>query len=143
MNIEYTAYQILLTLRGEFGEIDKIYLNNFKYSLENSLEEAARPQDKEFLMMQATTSGRNLFKLIGRVNSSGLELMEWCEDAQNFDGMCSSKKDIAEAKQGDYIRRTYSLKELPDVIDNALRWHNSVKADNPFRGTNLHILAVD
>lgn len=145
MNIEYTAFQILRMLQDNTLEDKKareMAIRQLEYSMEHAKNSCN--QTKDLLMEFATNSKRTKFKLIGRVNTSGLELMEWCNDRQNFDGMCSSIEDIKLAKNGDYIKRTYSLEELPEAIDNALRWYNSVKKKhNSFNSTMLHILAVD
>ena len=146
MNIEHSAFQALLILKDYEKFSDEEARKIAIRYLENSLEhcENSANQTKDLLLEFATESKRTKFKLIGRVNTSGLELMEWCNDRQNFDGMCSSIEAIKQAKNGDYIKRTYSLEELPQVIDNALRWYNSVKKNHhKFNSTMLHILAVD
>ena len=146
MNIEHSAFQVLLFLKDFDKFDDKEARKIATRYLEDSLEycKNSANQTKDLLLDFATESKRTKFKLIGRVNTSGLELMEWCDDRQNFDGMCSSIEDIKQVKNGDYIKRTYSLEELPQVIENALRWHNSVKKNNhKFNSTMLHILAVD
>jgi hypothetical protein len=146
MNIEHSAFQALLFLKDFDKFDDKEARKIATRYLEDSLEYCKNSgnQTKDLLLEFATKSKRTKFKLIGRVNTSGLELMEWCDDIQNFDGMCSSIEDIKQAKNGDYIKRTYSLEELPQVIENALRWYNSVKKNHhKFNSTMLHILAVD
>ncbi len=145
MNIEYTAFQVLRFLQDNSMDDKRARERAISY-LEDSLEFCKNNcnQTKDLLMEFATESKRTKFKLIGRVNTSGLELMEWCNDRHNFDGMCSSIEAIKSAKNGDYIKRTYSLEELPDAIDNALSWYNSVKKNHhSFNSTMLHILAVD
>jgi hypothetical protein len=145
MNIEYTAYQALMRLKD--NSIDdkrarQMAINQLEYSLEHA--KLCANQTKDLLLKFATESKRKKFKLIGRVNTSGIELMEWCDDAYNFDGMCSSHHDIKQAKNGEYVKRTYTLEELPTVIDNALSWYNSVKKNHhTFNATMLHILAID
>ena len=146
MNIEHSAFQVLLFLKDFDKFDDKEARKIATRYLEDSLEycKNSANQTKDLLLDFATESKRTKFKLIGRVNTSGLELMEWCDDRQNFDGMCSSIEDIKQVKNGNYIKRTYSLEELPQVIENALRWHNSVKKNNhKFNSTMLHILAID
>lgn len=145
MNIDYTAFQILRMLQDntlEDKRAREMAISQLEYSMEHAKNSCN--QTKDLLMEFATDSKRTKFKLIGRVNTSGLELMEWCNDRQNFDGMCSSIEDIKSAKNGEYVKRTYSLEELPEAIDNALRWYNSVKKNHhSFNSTMLHILAVD
>jgi hypothetical protein len=145
MNIEHSAFQILSYLkddRFDDKEVRKIATRYLEDSLQHSKNSAN--QTKELLLDFAKESKRKKFKLIGRVNTSGLELMEWCNDAYNFDGMCSSHHNIKQAKDGEYIKRTYTLEELPSVIDNALSWYNSVKKNHhTFNSTMLHILAID
>ena len=146
MDIEYAAFQALIALRNydvtDADESRNIALRYLESSLKYCNESAT--QTKDMLLDFARDSGMTKFKLIGRVNTSGMELMEWCDDAYNFDWMCSSVDDLKRCKNGDYIRRTYSLCELPDVIDNALLWYNSNKRNNHyFNSTMLHILAVD
>lgn len=146
MNIEHSAFQVLLFLKDFDKFDDKEARKIATRYLEDSLEycKNSANQTTDLLLNFATESKRTKFKLIGRVNTSGLELMEWCDDIQNFDGMCSSIEDIKQVKNGNYIKRTYSLEELPQVIENALRWHNSVKKNNhKFNSTMLHILAID
>lgn len=141
MGIHNSAFQILRMIQDGKLEDDRL-LRYIKTTLEYDLENAARPQGKDLMLRWATESGRSEFKLIGKVNDGGLSLMEWCDDAQNFDGMCSSIESLTSHKDGEYLRRTYSLEELPEVIDNALSWFNSVKSRSPFRDDQLHILAV-
>lgn len=144
MDIHNYGFQALLLLRDTDLDDKQARERALRY-LEDSLKHSQNAkQTKDWLLKVATESGRTKFKLIGRVNTSGLELMEWCDDAWNFDGMCSKAEDIRMCKDGDYIKRTYSLEELPEVIDNALSWHNSVRSEHHvFNTTNLHILAVD
>lgn len=145
MNIEYTAFQVLRMLQDNTDgnkRTREMAIRQLEYSMEHAKNSCN--QTKDLLMEFAIDSKRTKFKLIGRVNTSGLELMEWCDEAYNFDGMCSSIEGIKEAKSGRYIKRTYSLEELPDAIDNALNWYNSVKKNHhSFNSTMLHILAVD
>lgn len=142
MNIEHAAYQALLALQ----DVKTIEDKNIRYALsqlEYSLEycNQSKNQTKELLLEFANSSSFNKFKLIGRVNTSGTELMEWCEDAYNFSNMCSNLNDLKTYKDGEYIRRTYTLEELPDVIDNALSWYNRNK--HYFNSTPLHILGIE
>lgn len=144
MNIDNAAFRAMRVLQDD--NLDDKRAREMALNYLDSAHEYSRVQlqDNTLLMEFAKTSGRSKFKLIGRVNTSGLELMEWCDDAQNFDGMCSSFNDIKSAKDGVYVKRTYSLEELPSAIDNALNWYNSVKRDHhSFNNTMLHILAVD
>lgn len=146
MNIDHSAFQALLILkdkeRFDDEEARKIAIRYIEDSLEYCKNSAN--QKKDWLLEMATESKRTKFKLIARVNTGGLELMEWCDDIYNFDGMCSSIEAIKSAKSGRYMKRTYSLEELPDVIDNALSWYNSAKKNHhSFNSTMLHILAVD
>jgi hypothetical protein len=145
MNIENSAFQALRMLQDnslDDKRAREMAIRNLEYSLEYCKNSCN--QTKDLLMEFATESKRTKFKLIGRVNTSGLELMEWCNDIYNFDGMCSSIEGIKSAKNGRYVKRTYSLEELPDAIDNALSWYNSVKKNqHTFNSTMLHILAVD
>ena len=143
MSISNSAFQILLMLRENYFKDDG--KRGFEYiltTLERLLEDGKRPQTKDWLLEQAIESGRTEFKLIGKVNDGGLALMEWCDDAWNFNGMCSSIQSLTEHKDGIYLKSTYTLEELPKVIDNALEWFNSRKADMPFSNDKLHILAV-
>lgn len=113
MNIDYTAFQILRMLQDntlEDKRAREMAISQLEYSMEHAKNSCN--QTKDLLMEFATDSKRTKFKLIGRVNTSGLELMEWCNDRQNFDGMCSSIEDIKSAKNGEYVKRTYSLEEL-------------------------------
>lgn len=146
MNIDNSAFQALLVLRDkerfDDEEARKIAIRYIEDSLEYCKNSAN--QKKDWLLEMATESKRTKFKLIARVNTGGLELMEWCDDIYNFDSMCSSIEAIKSTKDGRYVKRTYSLEELPDVIDNALSWYNSVKKNHHnFNSTMLHILAVD
>lgn len=143
MSLSNSAFQIMRMLQENYfkddGERGFTYI---KTTLERLLEEGKRPQSKDWLLEQAIKSGRSEFKLIGKVNDGGLSLMEWCEDAQNFNGMCSDIESLTTYKDGDYLRNSYSLEELPDVIDNALEWFNSRKEDIPFSNDLLHIMAI-
>lgn len=97
---------------------------------------------KSLLMEQAINSGGTEFALIGRVNTSGLELMVWCDDAQNFDCMCPTK-GFEDIKDGEYIKRTYTLEELPNAIDNAEKWDFHNRENNHFYNTTtLHIIKI-
>jgi len=68
--------------------------------------------------------------------------MEWCDEAFNFDGMCSDIEIIKTHKDGEYMKRTYTIDELPEVIDRALSWFNSMRAREDFWDEYLHILAI-
>lgn len=144
MNIDHSAFQALQILKNDRFTDDEARKRAIMY-LEDSMEHCQKGnQTKDWLLEQAKDSKRTKFRLIARVNTSGLELMEWCDDIYNFDGMCSSIEAIKSAKDGRYMRRTYSLEELPDVIDNALSWYNHVKqTHHSFNSTALHIIAVD
>jgi hypothetical protein len=70
--------------------------------------------------------------------------MEWCDDAYNFNFMCSSIENLETYKDGEYLKSIYTIEELPKVIDRALEWYNSVKTNHhKFNSTSLHILAVE
>ena len=143
MNIETQARYLLNRLENPLFD-DKQCREMAINMLQDVIKNAKRScnQTKDFMLQMAKESGYTEFRLIGRVNDTGLELMEWCEDAYNFGGMCPNKNDNKTYKDGNYHKRTYTLKELPEVIDNALEWHNSVKKQNKFRHTNLHIQAI-
>jgi hypothetical protein len=144
MDINHSAFQALRKLQDnslDDKRAREMAMRDLEYCLEYCKN---RNQTKDWLLEMATESKRTKFKLIARVNTSGLELMEWCDDIQNFDGMCSSIENIKMCKDGRYMKRTYTLEELPDVIDNALSWYNHVKQHHhAFNSTMLHILAVD
>lgn len=144
MDINTSTYQALLQLRNNDISDERARRMSLIY-LEQCLEySVSQHQTKEFLMKTAKESGRKKFKLIARVNTSGIELMEWCDEANNFDFMCSSFKNINSTKDGAYKKRTYTLLELEVIIDNALYWYNGVKKTiHVFNTTELHILAVD
>lgn len=138
-SLKYVAFQIYLRAKDvSNSELGKYIITSFDYLNKDT----KRPQTKDFLFDQAITSGRTQFKLIGKVNDGGLQLMEWCDEACNFDGMCSDIETIKTHKNGKYMKRTYSLEELPDVIDNALEWYNSQKSGKNFWDEDLHILAI-
>ena len=143
MSISNSAFQIMRMLQeNRFkGDCERGF-EYIKTTLETLLEDCKQPQDKDWLLEQAIESGRSEFKLIGRVNDGGLSLMEWCDDAWNFNGMCCSIESLKQYKDSEYLRSTYTLEELPEVIDNALSWFNSRKEDIPFSNDLLHILAV-
>lgn len=143
LDIGHVAYQVLLSLKEkEFNEYHKA---NAIYLLETAIRNCQQSQTSEGLLDAAIKSGRERFKLIGRanVNCGIYELMEWCDNAFNFDGMCSSIQDIKDAKDGRYIKRTYSIDELPSVIENALKWYNYSRQERKVNPILLHILAVD
>ena len=140
-NYGFKALQYLRDAEMSDKEARKYALSYLEDALKNSQN---AKQTKDWLLEMATESERTKFKLIGRVNTSGLELMEWCDDARNFDGMCYKAEAMRTHKDGEYLKRTYSLQELPEVIDNALSWYNSVRSTHHvFNSTALHILAVD
>lgn len=141
-SLKHTAFQILRMLQKNTFDTKERMSSYIEYSLELVSEDCKRPQKADFLLEQARTSGRTHFKLIGKVNSGGLQLMEWCDEAWNFDGMCSDIEIIKTHKDGEYMKRTYTLEELPEVIDNALSWFNSMKSREEFWDENLHILAI-
>lgn len=137
-----TAFQILLLIKEKYFTSQERLENYIEHSLELADKDCKYPQKPDFLLEQARESGRTHFKLIGKVNDGGLQLMEWCDEAWNFDGMCSDIEIIKTHKDGEYMKRTYTLEELPEVIDNALSWFNSMKSKKEFWDEHLHILAI-
>lgn len=141
-SLKDTAFQILSMVKDNYFPNKERLSEYIENSLNRVNEYSKHPQRPDFLLEQARTSGRTHFKLIGKVNDRGLQLMEWCDEAFNFDGMCSDIEIIKTHKNGRYMKRTYTLEELPAVIDNALEWFNSTKKSHEFWDENLHILAI-
>lgn len=143
MNIEHIASQLANNLKDR--QLERL---SILYMLRNDLKECeercTEPQNADYLLELAKESGRKLFKLIGRVNDSGhFQLMEWADEGYNFVSMVMTNEDIENYKNGMYKKRTYTLEELPEVIDRALSWHNSSKKRFRFSSTELQLQAVD
>jgi hypothetical protein len=140
-NLIFQAYQKLKDTNIDDNKARKMALSDIEYALNYCQNQK---QTKDWLLELAKESKQTKFKLIARVNTSGLELMQWCDKAYNFTGMCDNIEDIKSYKYGEYLITTYSLEELPIVIDNALSWYNSVKnKHHKFNNTILHILSID
>jgi hypothetical protein len=101
--------------------------------------------DLEGLLRMAKESEKTEFKIIARMNNDGPGYHvfgEWADDARNFAFMCTNEKEDIEYKDGDYLKRTYTLDELPQALINANQWYDSVKSRNQFWTESIHILAV-
>lgn len=140
-NLIFQAYQKLKDSNIEDNRARQMALSDLEYAFNYCQNQS---QTKDWLLELAKKSKQNKFKLIARVNTSGLELMQWCDKAYNFTGMCDDISVVKVYKNGNYSITTYSLEELPNVIDNALSWYNSVKnKHHKFNSTILHILSID
>jgi hypothetical protein len=113
------------------------------YKPKTKEEEIFRKQMYADSLELAKESKGTSFKIIAKVNSSGMQLQEWCDEAYNFSPMCSNIKDDSEYKNGIYLKRTYTLEELPNALKNANTWHNNVKKNLGYNLEDLvHILKV-
>jgi len=89
------------------------------------------------LLAQAKESGSNSFKIIAKVSDSGLSIMQWCDDAFNFDGMC------VKSTKEEYKKNIYSLEELPEVLERASLWLTSVNTKIRMKNEDmLHLMVL-
>ena len=109
--------------------------------LKHLAEEQENTQTPEHIIQQAKESGGIKFRLLAKVNDSGLQIMEWCDDAFNFSGMVSKPS----TKKEEYHKNTYSLDELTDVVENCLKWVNGVKEqrDYLFYELKVHLQVIE
>jgi len=97
---------------------------------------------KDLLLNQAKESGKSSFKLLATMNSR-ISIFQWCDDEQNFVGMCPD--NIYDESK--YKNVSYTLEQLPDVIDNAEKYLKSLKENPHFSGSpyfisSLHIMSL-
>lgn len=97
---------------------------------------------KELLLRWANDSGAKKFRLVATMNSD-LYISNWCNAQQNFLGMCFKVYDDDDK---DYTVE-YTLKELPEMINNAEEWLESLQSKegisgNPYFISDLQIMKV-
>ena len=144
-SIQYTASQVLTMLKHP--DIKDNPTAQLCVRLLEDCESSARSHstDIDGLLQMAKESDKSEFKIIARMNSDGPGYHvfgEWADDANNFAFMCTNEKDDIEYKDGDYLKRTYTLEELPQALKNANNWYNNVKAWKHFWTESIHILAI-
>lgn len=100
---------------------------------------------KRFFINQAKESGRKLFRIIARTNSSKIGLGQWCNEARNFTMLIDNHEDVKTYKDGEYLKRTYTLDELPEALDNAWRWYKGVHSREVgnYNTMDIHVMAID
>ena len=145
-SLHSTAIRVL-----QFLEHDKSLVDNSTVQLciklLNDCKESASLHETnlEGLIQLAKDSEKSEFKIIARMNDDGPGYHvfgEWADDAHNFAFMCTNEKDDAEHKDGIYLKRTYSLEELPQALMNAQSWQNGVKKHKSFWTESIHIVAI-
>lgn len=89
---------------------------------------------KELLLKWAQESWKNKFLLIASTNNRN-SIFKWHDEEYNFVGMLHY----------DNRECTYSIDELPDMIDNAESWlHGSREVNNRIdESSTVHLLPLD
>ena len=93
---------------------------------------------KELILKQALESNKERFRLLAAMNNPPQWIFMWCNNDSNFIGMSTFDLDDKTVD--------YNLNELPDIIDNAETWLNTLRnmtheKDKCFI-SNLFIMAI-
>lgn len=145
-SIQTTAEQVMNMLRNNKRLSKNATVQLCIKLLEDCKDEARlHNTNVEALYDLAAQSGKSEFKIIARMNDDGPGYHvfgEWADEANNFAFMCTNELDDQEHKDGIYLKRTYTLSELPQALKNAEAWQKSVKQWKNFWTETLHVLAV-